>query len=233
MAQTQTDSERKRLQRERTAKHREKLKARSVEDALANEQKRKDEFDRWRVANRLVSPGEREAFVNCETVADELQVCREFLVALHQPDIMVNESLLSAERRVIEAWIKIGAPLLNRNNLRFDEETGSIIDGFTFEFDSKWIAQPGANEVIDVASLPVIVVPEVVEAPAAYTPAAPAITWDDPALRQYPSPEVAAACAQTQAAMDVQARKIAAANLERESLREKKFGIGYAYDVAE
>src|ERR1700730_8598662 len=125
MAQTQTDSERKRLQRERTRKHREKVKERSANDALANEQKSKDQFDQWRVANRLVSPGEREAFVNCETVADAQCVCREFLAALHQPDIMVNESLLSAERRVIEAWIAIGAPLLNRNNLRFDEETGS------------------------------------------------------------------------------------------------------------
>jgi hypothetical protein len=227
-----SETERKRSQRERTAASRERAKQRVADSEAGNEQRSKDQFDQWRVANRLVSPGERQAFVNCETAADALQVCREFLAALHQPDIMVNESLLSAERRVIEAWIAIGAPLLNRNSLRFDEETGSTIDGFTVEFDSKWIALPGANEVIDVASLPALEIPTVVEVPAA-PPAPPAPQWDDPAFKNYRTPEVVATCKAQQDACDADARRISAKNLKRETEREKRVGVGYAYDVAE
>jgi hypothetical protein len=222
-----SETERKRSQRERTAASRERAKQRVADSEAGNEQKSKDQFDQWRVANRLVSPGERQAFVNCETVADALQVCREFLAALHQPDIMVNESLLSAERRVMTAWIKIGAPLLNRNNLRFDEETGSTIDGFTFDFDSKWVPLPGSDEIIDVSTLPAIVIPAVVEVPAVPAVQAPAIV-NDPALKNYRTPEVVARCKQQQDACDAEARKIAANNLERELAKEKRLGA-YAY----
>jgi hypothetical protein len=225
----QTESERKKSQRERTAKHREKMKARSANDVLANEQKRFDQFNTWRSANQLIFPGEIAAGQNAETVGDALQVAREFLISLNQPDVQPGESLLNVERRSVEAWAMAGFPLLCRDTLLLDFTVASTDDGFVFSFD-RWIPIAVAHDLIDISTLPIIVVPEIVEAPAA-PPAPQAPQWDDPALRNYRTPEVAAIIKITQDAMDVQARKIAAANLERESLREKKFGIGYAYDA--
>jgi hypothetical protein len=224
------DAERKRQQRERTAKSRAKRKEQSAIDAVANEQKSRSAFDAYRVQHRLVSPGEVEAFQNAETCSDALLVAREFLIALNQPDIQAGESLLSAERRVMTAWIEVGAPLLNRNTIRFDAETGSTIDGFTFDFDSKWVPLPGSTELIDVASLPVIEIPTVAEVPAVYTPVTPAIV-NDPALKNYRTPEVTAICKAQQDACDADARRIGNRNLERELLREKRLGVAYAYDA--
>jgi hypothetical protein len=227
-----TDAERKRQQRERTQRHRDKIKAQSAIDAVANEQKSRDEFDSWRVSQRLVSPGEIEAFVNAESLADAIISCREFLAALHQPDIMVNESLLSAERRVIEAWIKIGAPLLSRNSLRFAEETGSTIDGFAFDFDGRWLPLSGAHDLIDVATLPAIVIPAAdtpAAVPAVLTPATP--SWDDPAFKNYRTPEVIAICKAQQERCDANARAIGKKNLQRELEKEKRLGpVAYAYE---
>jgi hypothetical protein len=223
------EQKRKREQRERTAKHRAKVKQQAQSDDLANEVHRRDDFDLWRVAQRLVSPGEIEAFVNAESLTDAIISCREFLVALGAPDIQPNETLLSAERRVIEAWIEIGAPLLSRNALRFDLETGSTSDGFTFDFEKSWAPIEGSDAPIDVASLPVIEIPA--SAPAPLAPPVPAVTWDDPAFKNYRTEEVIAICKAQQERCDTEARKISAANLERETLREKRLGVGYAYDA--
>jgi hypothetical protein len=230
MAQTQTDSERKRLQRERTRKHREKVKEQAAIAAAADEERRFEEFNEHRRAERLVMPGEREAFINAESVEDALQVAREFLAALNQPDIQCGESLLSVERRVMTAWIKIGAPLLNRNTLSFDEETGSTIDGFTFDFDKRWIPIEGSDAPIDVA-LPVIEIPAA--APAPLPPPVPAVTWDDPAFKNYRTDEVAELCKAQQDRCDADARRISARNEKRETEREKRLGVSYAYAHAE
>jgi hypothetical protein len=223
-----SDAQRKASQRERTAKHREKLKARSAEDVLANEQKRRDEFDQWRTEQRLVTPGEREALINAESVEDALQVAREFLVALNQPDLQPGETLRDVERRTVSAWCAAGAGLLNRNTLRIDASTASTIDGYTFDFDTKWIPLEGADAPIDI-TLPIIVVPEIVEAPAVVQ-APPAPQWDDPALKNYRTPEVAAICKAQQDACDANARAIGKKNLQRELDKEKRLGPAYAYE---
>jgi hypothetical protein len=223
-----SDVERKASQRERTRKHREKMKERSAEQVAAAEQRRKEEFISWRVTHRLVSPGEKEPNINAESLEDATQVAREFVIALQQPDIQPEESLLAAERRVMAAWLEIGAPLLNRNTLRFAEETGSI-DGFSFDFEKSWVPIEGSDAPIDVASLPVIEIPAAPPAPLA--PPVPAVTWDDPALRNYRTPEIDALCKATQSRIDADARRISAKNLQRELEKEKRLGVGYAYDA--
>jgi hypothetical protein len=167
--QTQTDSERKRANRERTALCRARKKERAAAEAIADEERRYEEFNQWRRTERMVSPGELEANVNAETVGDALIVSREFLLAMNLPDVAAGESLLDVEKRVIVAWLKIGAPLFSRITLKFDPEAGSTIDGYTFDFDTKWIPLEGADLPIDIATLPAIVVPELVEVPAVDT----------------------------------------------------------------
>jgi hypothetical protein len=246
MPQTQTDSERKRLQRERTRKHREKVKERAANDATAAEQRKKDEFDAWRKKERLVFPGEIEAFENAETVEDALQVAREFLVALNQPDIFAGECLLDGEKRVVESWCAAGAPLLNRDTLRLDTSVAST-EPYTFNFDNRWAALDGANELIDVSTLPVIVVPELVS---------PAVDTDTPITVEHwrlpayaptleeqlamehrhqtglcrVSPQEALMLKTQQDAMDAKAREISASNEARELANERRLGT-YAYDA--
>jgi len=244
MAQTQTDSERKRLQRERTRKHREKVKERAANDATAAEQRKFPEFNSWRTEQRLVSPGEREAFINAESVEDALQVAREFLVALGMPDVQPGETLLKLERRVVTAWLEIGAPLLSRITLKFDHSTGSTTDGFTYDFDTKWIPLDGANEVIDL-TLPAIVVSAVFEVPAADTPAlvdtgAPLTPGEIEAMEyrhqkglSKVAPQLALLLKTQQDAMDAKAREISARNEKRELEKEKRLGVAYAYEDAE
>jgi hypothetical protein len=235
------EQKRKREQRERTAKHRAKVKQQAQNDDLANEQKSRDDFDSWRVSQRLVSPGEIEAFVNAESLADAIISCREFLVVLGVPDIQPNESLLSAERRVLTAWCEAGAPLLSRNNLRFAEETRSD-DGYAFDFD-KWIPIEGSDAPID-ATLSVIVVPEVVEvSPAADTPItvehwrlpAYAPTLEEQLAMEHRhkmglcpvAPREALVLKIRQDAMDEKSRKLSQANENREQANERRLGVSY------
>jgi hypothetical protein len=167
--QTQTDSERKRANRERTALCRARKKKRAAAEAIADEERRFEEFNQWRVRERLVFPGEREAFVDADSCPDALAVCREYLVALGQPDIQFGECLLGAEKRVITAWCQSGGPLLNRNILRLDTSVADTTGIYLYDFDQKWVPLEGADLPIDISTLPVIVVPELVEVPAVDT----------------------------------------------------------------
>jgi hypothetical protein len=204
----QTEAQRKKSQRERTAKSRAKAKEQSANNRVANEQRREEEFNLWRVRSRLVFPGEREAFRDAETSPDALIVAREFLVALGQPDVQPGECLLDAERRVMAAWCAIGAPLLDRNTLRFDTATASA-ESYAFDFDNKWIPLLGSDEPIDNATLPVIEVPAVVEVSAAEIPA-PAIVEDTTAKQL--AFEVARRAQLQQQAISIEYRRISAKN---------------------
>jgi hypothetical protein len=229
MVQTKSDSERKRLQRERTAKSREKAKQRAANGETTNEQRRKEEFDDWRRRDRLVFPGELEAFQDAETCADALTVAREFLLVLGEPDVKPGETLLDTERRVIEAWSRVGCPLLNRNNLTLDFSV-ACVDGFVFDFDTRWVSLTGANEVIDIATLPFIEVPAVPAAVDSPTVEATPTIVNDPALKNYRTPEVIAKCKQLQDMIDADARAIGKKNLQRELDKEKRLGPAYAYE---
>jgi hypothetical protein len=224
-----SNAERKRSQRERTAKHREKMKERSAAQVAAAEQRRYEEFNQWRKASCLVFPGERAPFIDAD-VPEALTVAREFLLALHQPDVLPRETLLSAERRVVKAWGEVGCPLLNRDTRRLDTSVAST-GSYVFDFDNRWIALPGSDVPIDISTLPIIEVPEV-EVLAVHTPEAPALDHaNDPAFKNYRTPEVVAICKAQQDACAKEGRKISARNLERERQREKHLGVAYAYDV--
>ena len=219
----QTDAQRKKSQRERTAKSRAKAKEQSANNRVANEQRREEEFNLWRVRSRLVFPGECEAFRDADTLPDALIVAREFLVALAQPDIQPGECLLDAERRVITAWCATGAPLLNRNTLRFDTET-ACADGYAFDFDNKWIPLSGSNEPIDVATLPVIEALAVAEVSATEVPAQAIV--EDATAKQF-AIEVARRAQIQQEIINIECRRICAKNLQRELEKEKRLGTAY------
>jgi hypothetical protein len=237
-----SDTARKQSQRERTAKSRQKRKEQAANDLTAAEQRRFEEFNKWRRTERLVSPGEIEAFVNAENCVDALTIAREFLVALNQPAVQPGETLLDVERRAVSAWCAAGAGLLNRNTLRIDTSTASTIDGYTFDFENKWVLLPGANDVIDTSALAVI------EVPAADTPAIVEVapTIEDtvaPTLEELKamehrhqtglcrvSPQEALLLKTQQDAMDEKSRKLSQANEARELALEKRLGT-YAYEA--
>jgi hypothetical protein len=227
--QTQTDAQRRKSQRERTAKSRAKRKERSAAEVAADEERRFEEFNQYRRTERLVMPGEVEAFQNAEDCEAALAVARQFLAALGQADVRPGESLIDVERRVTTAWCVAGAGLLNRNTLKIDTSTASTIDGYTFDFDTKWIPLEGADVLIDTSTLLAIEIPAVVEVPTVEVPAQAAT--DDPAFKNYRTPELDAMIKATQAAIDTDARRISAKNLQRETEREKRLGVGYAYDA--
>jgi hypothetical protein len=162
--QTQTDAERKRANRERTALCRARKKERAAAEAIAYEERRFEEFNQWRVRERLVSPGEIEAFVNAESVEDAVQVTREYLVAMGLPDVQAGQTLQDIERIVVAGFCAPGGGLLNRNTLRIDASTASTTDCcYTFDFDKSWVALPGSDQPIDITTLPAIEVPAAVD----------------------------------------------------------------------
>jgi hypothetical protein len=171
--QTQIDAQRRKSQRDRTRKHRAKVKAESANTLAATEQRTAytlDEFNAWRVRLNLVFPGERAPFTDAEVCGDALTVAREFLIALNEPDVQFEESLLKVERRVVKAWCEAGCPLLNRDTRRLETSVADTTGIYLYDFDQKWVPLEGADLPIDISTLPVIVVPELVEVPAVYTP---------------------------------------------------------------
>lgn len=172
-----TDAQRKEEGRKRTAKFRAKQEAqKAANEAVAAEQRREErckarlavpaevaaseeflfgEYMQWRRDNVLVFPGEIAPDQNAENCADAIQVCKEFLTALHQVGIKPNETLLSAEARVLKAWSAAGGPLLNRGTRKLELSVAS--DAFEYDFD-KWTALEGADlPITDIAALPAIV----------------------------------------------------------------------------
>jgi hypothetical protein len=221
-----TDVERKKSQCARTRKHREKVKGRAEEQVATAEQRRKKEFDDWRRRDRLAFPGELEAFQDAQNCSDALIVAREYILALGQPDVQAGETLLDVERRVVSAWVEQGAPLLNRNTLRLDTSVASTADGYTFDFDTQWVPIDGANEVIDISTLPVIEVPAAVDSPTVEV----APTIEDIAAKEL-AIRVATICKAQQDRCDAEGRRISARNEQRELEKEKRLGVAYAYDA--
>jgi hypothetical protein len=248
MAQTQTDSERKRANRERTALCRARKKERAAAETIADEERRFEEFNQWRVRERLVFPGEIEAFENAENCVDAVRVSREFLLALGQLDTQAGECLLDIERRVCFAWAKAGAPLLNRNTIRLDTSVADTTGIYLYDFNQKWVPLEGADLPIDISTLPVIVVPELVEVPAVDTPVivevAPTIedtvapTLEEQLAMEHRrqkglcpvAPREALLLKTQQDAMDEKSRKLSQANEARELALEKRLGT-YAYEA--
>lgn len=128
----------------------------------------------WQQKRNLCTLGEFAPGVDAITIADALEVAREFARALAVSDVRENESLFDFERRVFDVWAAYNefvghndaggnspdaggghAPYLNR-------ETGELSPGHGREywikhcggFEKCWTPLPGAKEKIDIASLP-------------------------------------------------------------------------------
>jgi hypothetical protein len=177
--QTQTDAQRRKAQRERTAKHRQKIKEQEAGEFAAAEQRRREErckarlavpgevaaseeflfaeYMHWRRTERLVFPGELAPDEDARTCAEALILVREFLAALHKPGVKSGQTLKEIETRLLIAWAEAGGPLLNRNTRKLELSVAG--PSFDFDFDT-WVFLEGADLPIgDIAPLPAIVVP--------------------------------------------------------------------------
>ena len=148
--------------RERQRRHRQREKqkqARSIEaQRLASERAERMRRDPYFFGES--SPG-RDA----QTCAEELQIHREFLRALEQPDVQSGETLRTVARRTYEDWVKgpftcriygppIYVPAFNRTSQRFDPDFGFGIGDVPFE--ELWMPPSDCtgDELIDVGALP-------------------------------------------------------------------------------
>lgn len=147
--------ERKRQQRERDKQKRIRaLEAQKLAAERAERRRRKLHFF------GEVTPGR-----NATTFEDELQIHREFLRALNQPDAHSGETLFEVAKRTYQVWVSgpcasrdpdgtLYAPAFNSTTQEFDPDFGFVLDDIPFE---KLWAPPngcGGNETIDTNSLP-------------------------------------------------------------------------------
>jgi hypothetical protein len=109
--------------------------------------------------------GESSPGRNAKTLADELQIHREFLRALGKEDVQDGETLRSVAKRAFEAWLKgpyacrscgppFYAPAFNRVRQQFDPDFGFGIGDAPFE--TIWTPPKDCtgDEVIEVGALP-------------------------------------------------------------------------------
>jgi hypothetical protein len=131
---------------------------------------------------------------NATTFEDELQIHREFLRGLGQPDVRPAETLREVARRTYQAWIigpftshdgrTIYVPGFNRAAQRFDGEYGFVMSDAPF--DEIWSAPSGCSEnaIINMETLPELprvpkapvkeeVMPEPIPTPPTPTPVIP------------------------------------------------------------
>jgi len=146
--------ERKRKQREREKQKR--IRAIEAQHAASERAERR--------RRNLHFFGEATPGRNATTFAGELQIHREFLRALNQPDVQPGETLFEVAQRTYQAWIRgpftnrndetIYVPGFNRTAQRFDGEYGFGIENVSFE--EIWTAPKGCTgeETVDIDSLP-------------------------------------------------------------------------------
>jgi hypothetical protein len=147
--------ERQRLHRQREAQKR----AHSIEaQRLASERAERKRRD-------LHFFGESSTGRDAQTCADELQIHREFLRALGQPDVQPGETLRTVAKRTFEAWLTgpftcrsygppFYVPAFDRTRQQFDPDFGFAIGDVLF--DEVWTPPKDStgDELIDVAALP-------------------------------------------------------------------------------
>ncbi len=147
--------ERKRKQRDRDKQKRIRaLEAQKVAAERAERRRRNLHFF-----------GEATPGRNATAFDDELQVHREFLRALNQPDVQSGETLFEVAKRTYERWIEgpfasrshdgtLYVPAFNSTTQQFDPDFGFVLDDIPF--DELWSAPDGCsgNEIISTEALP-------------------------------------------------------------------------------
>jgi hypothetical protein len=140
---------------------------------LREAQKRDHSIEAQRVASERAERKRRnlhffgESSPECDatTFADELQIHREFLRALEQPDVQPGETLRAVAKRTREGWVKgpfacgiygppFYVPAFDRTNQQFDPEFGFTIGDAPFEEIWTPPKDSSGDELIDVAALP-------------------------------------------------------------------------------
>jgi hypothetical protein len=109
--------------------------------------------------------GESSPGRDAQTCVEELQIHREFLRALEEPDVQPGETLGAVAKRTREGWVKgpfacglygppIYVPAFDRTNQRFDPEFGFTIGDAPFE--DIWTPPKDCtgDELIDLGALP-------------------------------------------------------------------------------
>jgi len=146
--------QRKRKQRERDQQKR--VRALEVQRASLERAERR--------RRNLHCYGESTPGRNATTFEDEVQIHRQFLRTLNQPDLQPDETLRELARRTYQAWVTgpfasrdgrtIYVPGFNRAAQEFDSEFGFSIEDIPF--DEAWSPPKHytGDEPIDVDSLP-------------------------------------------------------------------------------
>jgi hypothetical protein len=148
--------------RERQRRHRKRQKQKR---ARALEAQRLDTERQERIRRGPHFFGESSPGRNANTLADELQIHREFLRALGQKDVQDGETLRALAKRAFEAWLMgpftcrscgppFYAPAFSRARQQFDPDFGFGIGDVLFE--DIWMSPKdcSGDEVIDVGALP-------------------------------------------------------------------------------
>jgi len=143
----------------REAKQRSRAKQKQQSDKSINTQQAADEHEA-RIARNSHFFGETSPGKNAETAEEEIQIHREFLRALAQPDVQPGETLRQVAKRTFEAWAQATGsfesyrPAFNRGLQRFDHDYGFGLSGNPFE--EIWFAPTDCNpdDPTDIASLP-------------------------------------------------------------------------------
>ncbi len=147
--------------RERQRRHRQReaqKRAHSIEaQQLASERAERNR-------RNLHFLGESSPGCDAITFADELQIHREFLRALGQPDVQPGETLRAVAQRALEAWLTgpfacryappFYVPAFDRTSQQFDPEFGFGIGDAPFEEIWTPPKDSTGDELIDVATLP-------------------------------------------------------------------------------
>jgi hypothetical protein len=166
-----TPEERKEYNRLRKQKQRKREKQKSEKYLAELEEKEEREIYK---ARNLLFFGEQAPGVDARTHDAELQIHREFLRALHQPDVQPGETLRQVAERTWKAWInkvtswtcsgderKPNPPdaflaAFNRSTQKFDGFNG--FDGTNWRnetFENIWRPPKGCtgDEAIDITTL--------------------------------------------------------------------------------
>jgi hypothetical protein len=109
--------------------------------------------------------GESSPGCIANTLADELQIHREFLRALCQEDVRDGDTLRTVAKRAFEAWLKgpfacriygppFYVPAFDRTNQRFDPDFGFGIGDVRFEDIWTPPRDCTGDELIDLGALP-------------------------------------------------------------------------------
>jgi hypothetical protein len=114
-----------------------------------------EEGSRDRLTRNICFFGEVSPGVDAQTIADALQVCREFARALNQSDVQQHETLRDFELRIGRVWAEHGGPFLNRKTQQLSPGwgAGTYAKTYWLPFEEKYKPLPGAAQQIDIENL--------------------------------------------------------------------------------